>query len=326
MNIHSFTKRWGIRMDITKIILPTPYPVGDVNAYLLKGDTLTLFDAGPKTEETYDALKWGIRSAGYDLRDVEQVVLTHHHPDHAGWLDAFPHADIYGHQYVDHWMRKTEGFIAYRNHFYRTELQYQGVPEDVIQDIIYVRGEIELFGNRPLTQFLAEGDTVPGHPELKVFEMPGHAQSHLFFFNEHTGEAIGGDLVLDRVSSNPLMEPPVDLSFNRPKSLLQYIDSMKRIAAMPVAKIYGGHGEEVTNAAQLVEERLVRQHNRAMKVLTFFERPLTVYEVNQMLFPKVYKAQPGLTLSETLGQLDYLESIDLLNKELVDGVHIYSKR
>lgn len=312
-------------MNISKIILPTPYPVGDVNAYLIKGDVLTLFDAGPKTEETYEALKWGIHAAGYSLQDIEQVVLTHHHPDHAGWIDAFPKADVYGHQYVDYWMRKEQSFIDYRNKFYETELQYEGVPADIIDQIIYVRGELELFGNRPLTKYLKEGDTVPGHPSLKVFEMPGHAQSHLLFFNEQTGEAIAGDLVLDKVSSNPLMEPPVDLSMERPKSLLQYTHSMKRIADMPITKMYGGHGETVSNAAQLIEERIERQRVRAMKVLSFFDRPLTVYGVNQILFPKVYKAQPGLTLSETLGQLDYLEEHQLLKKTLVDGVHIYEK-
>ena len=313
-------------MNISKIILPTPYPVGDVNAYLLKGDVLTLVDAGPKTEETYEALKWGIHAAGYVMQDIEQVVLTHHHPDHAGWLDAFPHAEILGHQYIDHWLRQEKSFIDYRNKFYETELHYEGVPKDVIERIIYVRGEMELFGTRPLTKFLQEGDTLPGHPGIKIYEMPGHAQSHLLFHDEKSGEAIGGDLVLDKVSSNPLMEPPVDLSMERPRSLLQYIDSMKRIAAMPITKMYGGHGEAVTNAAELIEERLQKQQGRAMKVLSFFEeRPLTVYEVNQILFPKVYKTQPGLTLSETLGQLDYLEQQQLLSKRLVNGVHIYDK-
>lgn len=310
-------------MKLSKIVLPTPYPVGDVNAYLLKGDVLTLVDAGPKTQETYEALKWGIHVAGYDLLDIEQVLLTHHHPDHAGWLDAFPAAQIVGHSYVDHWMRKEKAFIDYRNHFYETELTYEGVPKPMIDQIIHVRGEIELFGNRPLTQFLHEGDTVPGHPSLKVFEMPGHAQSHLLFLDETTGEAIGGDLVLDKVSSNPLMEPPADLSMERPKSLLQYIESMKRIAQMPISVIHGGHGESVYNAKELIEERITRQHQRAMKVLTFFNRPLTVFEVNQLLFPKVYEAQPGLTLSETLGQLDYLEQQGLITKQLVGGVHLY---
>lgn len=312
-------------MNISKIILPTPYPVGDVNAYLLKGDTLTLVDAGPKTEETYEALKWGIHVAGYSMQDIEQIVLTHHHPDHAGWLDAFPKAEILGHQYVDHWMRKEQAFIDYRNKFYETELIYEGVPPHIIERIINVRGEMELFGNRSLTTFLREGNTLPGHPTIKIYEMPGHAQSHLLFHDEQSGEAIGGDLILDKVSSNPLMEPPVDLSMERPKSLLQYIDSMKRIAAMPISKIYGGHGDEVTNAAHLVAERIERQQARAMKVLTFFERPLTVYEVNMLLFPKVYLSQPGLTLSETLGQLDYLEEQQLITKQLIDGVHMYEK-
>ena len=31
---------------IAKLTLPTPFPVGDVNAYLIKGDRLTLVDAG----------------------------------------------------------------------------------------------------------------------------------------------------------------------------------------------------------------------------------------------------------------------------------------
>ena len=83
-------------MSVHKIEIPTPYPVGDVNAFVVKGDALTIFDVGPKTTEAYEALKWGIHAAGYQLKDIEQVVLTHHHPDHAGWVDAFPHAEILG--------------------------------------------------------------------------------------------------------------------------------------------------------------------------------------------------------------------------------------
>ncbi|MER2010644.1 MAG: MBL fold metallo-hydrolase, partial [Psychrobacillus sp.] len=48
---------------IHKIIIPTPFAVGDVNAYLIKGDVLTLVDAGPKTEQALVALKNGINEA-----------------------------------------------------------------------------------------------------------------------------------------------------------------------------------------------------------------------------------------------------------------------
>lgn len=312
-------------MDVHKIIIPTPYAVGDVNAYLVKGDLLTLFDAGPKTEEAYEAIKWGIHAAGYTMNDVEQVVLTHHHPDHAGWVDAFPHAAKLGHAYVDHWLRKTDAFLAYHRDFYAVQLRLGGVPEKYIDKLIKVRGEIELFGSTPLTGFLQEGDEVPGHPGLVTYEMPGHAQSHLLFIDEETRACIGGDVLIERVSSNPLVEPPVDLGNERPKSLLQYNHSLKRLRDLQVSKIYTGHGNEVYNAADLVTERLEKQQQRALKVLEMITEPKTVFAVTQDLFARIYMQQLGLTLSETLGQLDYLVDEGLAEETLVDGVYQYKK-
>lgn len=312
-------------MDIHKIVIPTPYAVGDVNAFLVKGDALTLFDAGPKTEEAYDAIKWGIRAAGYEMKDVEQVILTHHHPDHAGWVDAFPQAEILGHSYVDHWMRQTPEFIAYHKQFYIEQLRKEGVPEKLIDGVVQVRGEIELFGTTSLTQFLAEGDEVPGHPGMKVYETPGHAQSHLIFIEEGTRECIGGDLLLNRVSSNPLVEPPQGLKGNRPKSLLQYNASLKRLRDLNVAKVYTGHGDVVLNASELVTERLERQKDRALKIREMLQEPRTVFDVTQDFYARIYKQQLGLTISEILGQLDYLVDEELAEVELVDGVYFYKK-
>ncbi|WP_332645367.1 MBL fold metallo-hydrolase [Lysinibacillus sp. 54212] len=312
-------------MQVHKIIIPTPYPVGDVNAFLVKGDALTLFDAGPKTEEAYEALKWGIRSAGYEMKDIEQVVLTHHHPDHAGWVDAFPHAEVLGHRYVDYWMRQAEDFISYRNAFYIHELEREGVPKQIIQDIVEVRGEMELFGTRPLTGFLAEGDEVPGHHKLKVYETPGHAQSHLIFVEEGSNEGIGGDLLLEGVSSNPLVEPPNELAGDRPKSLLQYNASLKKLRDLQVSKLYTGHGGEVYNSAELINDRLEKQKQRAFKVREMLEEPKTVFDVTKMLFEKIYKKQPGLTLSETLGQLDYLVDNQLAQIIVREDIEFYQK-
>ena len=312
-------------MDIHKIIIPTPYAVGDVNAFLVKGDALSLFDAGPKTEEAYEAIKWGIRSAGYDMKDVEQIILTHHHPDHAGWVDAFSKAEIMGHSYVDHWMRQTDQFIGYQKAFYIEQLRMEGVPEKDIDSIVQMRGEMELLGTTPLTKFLSEGDEVPGHPGLKVYETPGHAQSHLIFIEEGTRECIGGDLLLGGVSSNPLVEPPQDLQGERPKSLLQYNASLKKLRDLHVSKVYTGHGDELMNASELVDERLARQEQRALKVRELIMEPKSVFEVTQQLFAKIYKQQLGLTLSETLGQLDYLVDENLASYEKNGEVYYYQK-
>lgn len=312
-------------METYKITIPTPYAVGDVNAFLVKGDALTLFDAGPKTEEAYEAIKWGIHGVGYDMNDVEQVVLTHHHPDHAGWVDAFPRADILGHEYVDHWMRKTPEFLQYHDTFFKKQLFEQGVPEKYIERIFIAKGEIELFGTTPLTSFLKEGDEVPGHPGLMTYYTPGHAQSHLIFVEETTRECIGGDLLLPRTSSNPLVEPPVDGSMERPKSLIQYNESLKKLRALEISKVYTGHGDEVTNVVSLVDERLERQKQRAEKVLNMLTQPQTNFEVTTQLFERIFQQQLGLTLSETLGQLDYLIDEGLAQFEMRDGIYYYAQ-
>lgn len=323
MNSHSF---WGgIHMEIHKIIIPTPYAVGDVNAFLVKGDTLTLFDAGPKTQEAYDAIQWGIRAAGYTMSEVEQVILTHHHPDHAGWVDAFPRAEKLAHPYVDHWLRKEPAFLDYHRAFYRQELAFQGVPEELVEKVIHVRGEIELFGSTPLTGFINDGDAVPGHPNLKVMHVPGHAQSHLIFYDEKTGEGITGDMLLANSPSNPLVEPPVDLSMERPKSLVQYGNSLQKIQQLQPKKLYTGHGDEITDVAAVVKERFEKHQSRALKILELLDESKTVFELSKIIFPKIYLVYPGLTLSETLGKLDILESRGRVEKLLVDGVHYYKR-
>ena len=312
-------------MNLHKIIIPTPYAEGDVNAFLLKGDTLTLFDAGPRTDTAYNALKKGIEEAGYKMEEVEQVVLTHHHPDHAGWVDAFPQAEIIGHEYVDHFMRKTDDFMDYHNRFYLKHLSLQAVPQPIIEKILNARGELELFGTMPLTKFINEGDEVPGHPGLKTYYTPGHAQSHLIFLEEATGEVIGGDLIIEKVAPNPLVEPPVDLSLNRPKSMIQQQQSLLRLRELQVTKVYSGHGNDIMNVSDLIDLRLERDHSRARYLLTLLNKPKTILQLTMELYPAVYKKQFGLTLSKTLGYLDCLVRDELVNETLVDGVAIYNK-
>ena len=66
--------------------VPTPFKVGPVHPYVIAGDPLTLVDAGPKTEEAWQALVAGLAEHGYRVRDIERIILTHAHTDHFGLL------------------------------------------------------------------------------------------------------------------------------------------------------------------------------------------------------------------------------------------------
>lgn len=312
---------------IHKIITPTPFAVGDVNAYVVKGDALSIVDVGTRTPEAYEALRLGLKQLGYTFKDIEQVILTHHHPDHAGWVDAFDNAEVLGHAYNDFWLKRDQAFFDYHDAFYKACLIEEGVPEQYLSWVERMKRPIAFMGERPLTQILTEGDDLPGHPGWKVMETLGHAQSHLAFWHEQQQTLIGGDLLLEKVSSNPLIEPPMDKGSARPKSLLQYNASLERLLTLPIKIVYGGHGNEVHGVHELVTERLQHQKERAMKVFEMVkEQPKTIYELTTELFPVAHKKELGLTLSETIGQVDYLMAAQLFTeKEAENGVLYYAQ-
>ncbi|WP_046173776.1 MBL fold metallo-hydrolase [Domibacillus indicus] len=310
--------------DIIKITLPTPFPIGDVNTYIVKGDRLTLVDAGVNTPEAKAVFKEGLRKAGYQLSDIEQVILTHHHPDHIGLLDQFS-AEIYGHEYGKNWLSYNAPFMNWRNEFFLQLFTEFGVPPHMLT----ILGNLEKtlrFGsqNSRLAGFLKEGDTMPGLPDFHVFETPGHAQSHLVFYREKDGLLLAGDHILKTVSSNPLIEPPMEPGGKRAKSLLQYHRSLKKILELDIQRAVTGHGNDIASIRPLLERRFERQRERAELVLSMLrKKPMTVFDVCVQLFPEVYKKETGLTLSETVGQFDYLLEQGNIQVDRIENGAIY---
>lgn len=297
--------------NIAKLTLPTPFPIGDVNVYVVKGDALTLFDTGVKTKESKEALVYQLAELGLRITDIEQVVLTHHHPDHAAALDFFEQdVPVYGHPNNQRWLDWNAEFIERHNHFFLDYAQKLSVAEELIEQMFHKHKERECLSKRTLSQTLLEGDDIPGLPNWKAVETLGHAQSHLSFYREMDGVFIGGDLLMARVSPNPIMEPPLVAGGERPKSLLQHNQSLKKIVEIPISLVYSGHGADIVDVKELVDSRMARQHNRAMQIKKMLEQqPLTAFDICQQVFPKVYQREIGLTMSEIIGQLDYLQDL-----------------
>lgn len=308
--------------NIAKLTLPTPFPIGDVNVYVVKGDALTLFDTGVKTKESKEALVYQLAELGLCITDIEQVVLTHHHPDHAAALDFFEQdVPVYGHPNNQRWLDWSDEFIERHNHFFLHYAQQLGVAEELIEQMFHKYKERECLSKRTLSQTLLEGDDIPGLPDWKAVETLGHAQSHLSFYRETDGVFIGGDLLMARVSPNPIMEPPLVAGGERPKSLLQHNQSLKKVVEMPISLVQSGHGADIIDVKELVDSRMARQHNRAMQIKKMLEQqPLTAFDICQQVFPKVYQHQIGLTMSETIGQLDYLQDLGEIYSETESGL------
>ncbi|HAQ06863.1 MAG TPA: MBL fold metallo-hydrolase, partial [Bacillus bacterium] len=246
---------------IAKLTLPTPFPVGDVNAYLIKGDRLTLVDAGTKTAEAWNSFKFQLGELKLKPEDIEQVVLTHDHPDHVGLLDYLPSAlEVYGHPLNERWINRTPEFEREHKEFYEKIFIQFGIPQQYFLRSVKVMSKTLVFScNRSLTGTILEDDAPPSLPGWRVIETPGHAQSHIVLWREKDGVLIAGDTILAGISPNPLLEPPLPGETKRPKPLVQYNASLKKLQQYPIGLVYTGHGTEITELQSLIEKRLARQ-------------------------------------------------------------------
>lgn len=292
---------------IIRIELPVPFAIGTVNVYVVKGEKLTLIDTGTKTEKCKANLIKQLGEIGYRIDDIESVIITHHHADHCGLLNEFRNdIDIIGHPWNEPWISQDENFIDSYDTYIKQSMPTLGIPS--VYHNISLKKTFAYTCKRSLTTGVREGDSIDILPEFTVLETPGHASTHIALYRERDELLIGGDVLLERTSSNPILEPPYHGETKRAKSLLQYNETLRRLAQMPISRIITGHGKDITNVKPLVEKRLQKQEERAFKVLNMLkERPMTAFEVCVELFPAVHEKQLSLTMSETIGQLDFLE-------------------
>jgi glyoxylase-like metal-dependent hydrolase (beta-lactamase superfamily II) len=94
--------------NVIRMQLPIWMPgLGHVNMYGLLDDRgLAVVDPGLPGPQSWTALKQRLKSAGFRLRDVHTVIVTHSHPDHfggAGRLRKEAGAELIAHQAFTTW-------------------------------------------------------------------------------------------------------------------------------------------------------------------------------------------------------------------------------
>ncbi|WP_179295562.1 MBL fold metallo-hydrolase [Bacillus sp. FJAT-45350] len=309
--------------------IPTPFLVGPVNVYLVEGEALTLVDTGPKTDEALHSMKEQLSSFGYLLSDIEQVVVTHHHPDHVGLVDVFSDkVPIIGHVKNRPWLTQDQGFRENMYDFFQKLYTEHGLENELFTKIKQTQEMYMTYScHSDVDIEVGQGDEVQGLAGWKVIETPGHAQSHISLHNETTGELIAGDHLIAKISSNAIIEAPYEAGEEREKTLIQYRDALKYCKELDVSKYYPGHGQVIVNGTELIDERLQGNEERALTIQTIIgKEKTTCFDIVQKLFPKMYMKQPALTFSEVLGHLDLLEQREKVEVEKVEGIIYYRNR
>ena len=154
------------------------YDLRGTNAYLVDDGTLTLVDTGLGFHAS--ALIGGLRDAGFELRDLDRILITHYDVDHVGGLPAFDGVDL------TIYVGSTDAPL---------------VTGERKPPLSNHKGLVQRLG-RPLisppdnpVERLEDGDTVG---TFTVYETPGHTPGHVCYVSEALSAAFLGDLVVER--------------------------------------------------------------------------------------------------------------------------------
>jgi len=177
-----------------------------VTAFLVNtGSRLVLVDtgAGVLFGPTLGKLLANLRAAGYTPDQVDDVILSHLHPDHVGGLlehgaPAFTHATIHAaRRDVDFWLSKANLAAA---------------PDAAKPFFVGAAASLTPYVTAgKLVPFDADGAIVPG---IVAIATPGHSAGHTSFEVESRGERlmIVGDLI--HVAAVQLEQPKVTIAYD----------------------------------------------------------------------------------------------------------------
>lgn len=316
--------------DLGQIELPTPWPVGNVNAYLLFGEPLTLVDCGPRTEAALSALERGLMGYGYAVEDIELVLVTHQHPDHVGLAATIARrsgAEVGASAELANRLKNPDTDLD-RDLAYLSALALRhGVTADELDDLVRQQRTLRgCFEAVDATLVLGPGDTIAaGSRRLRVKARPGHSPTDTVFVDEDWGVMLGGDHLLPAISSNPVahappqpQDPVAAAHGDRPRPLIRYLESLAATRALPLTRVFPGHGQPFAGHAELIDAR-VRFHRRRAQALHDLvrERPASAADLIARLWPDLPARGRFLALSEVLGHVDLLERCRLA-AEVVD--------
>lgn len=315
-----------------RLEIPTPFHVGTVNAYLLEGEPLTLLDCGTKTEASYQALVTGLAHYGYQIRDLQQLIISHHHTDHIGLTDrivAESGAELLAHRYTVPFLETPRPIRAHYEQYFQDICREGAVPETITTVFHHGYEWIEQFSNAPVktTRILDEGDMVDaGGAIWQVYHTPGHAGDLICLFEPESRVLLANDHLILNISSNPLIEPPPVTGTRRPRRLLEYIHHMQRMAALNPNIAYSGHGDPIEDVPGLVARRLAFHEKRAARILEYFhDAAYNLWELTQHMFAHIPDTEKFLALSEVLGHVDMLEHEGKIGRVYRDGI-VYWQR
>jgi glyoxylase-like metal-dependent hydrolase (beta-lactamase superfamily II)/8-oxo-dGTP pyrophosphatase MutT (NUDIX family) len=241
-------------------------PATHTNAWLVGTGPVYLIDPGAVEAAEQEVLFAALDAQAAAGRPLSAVVLTHHHPDHAGAASAC--ANRYG--------------VPVRAH---------PLTARALRDTVAVRGDLR-DGDRLDLGLCPDGS---GRWQLEALYTPGHAPGHLAFWEPRYGLLFPGDLA-STLSSVLIAPPEGDLAL--------YLDSVARLRELPARLLLPAHGPVSARPAFVLDETLAHRRDRERQLLdALASGPRTPAELAQEVYRGLPEALLQYARLQTLAGL-----------------------
>lgn len=205
-------------------------PSTHTNAYLIGRDPAYLLDPGPRDAEEQARLFGVLDDAIAEGKHIAAIVLTHHHPDHVGAVNACAR--------------------RFRLPIWAHPLTAEALDGDIeVSRKLHDGDRLEL-GHRP------DGS---GSWHLEALHTPGHAPGHLAFYEPFYRLLVAGDMV-STLSSIVIAPPDGDLRI--------YLHSLERLRTLNCRLLLPAHGNVSARPRDTLDEALAHRRKREEQLVS----------------------------------------------------------
>jgi glyoxylase-like metal-dependent hydrolase (beta-lactamase superfamily II) len=295
---------------VYRLRLPLPWPgVPHCNAWAVSHDGgFVLFDTGMHQPDSRAQLERALGMCNLRIEDARLVACTHAHSDHCGQGPTVLEAagcELWmhpSHESLDRMLEDPEALFERRLEVARQS----GVPAEPLRRYAAERRPTGsgIAGPIEPARDLHTGvviDTDLG--EWITYETPGHAPSHVCFFQPERRLLISGDHLLGRISLF------FDYGYT-PDPVGEFLGSLQVVEDLGARLCLAGHGRTFADVQAHIRGNRELVHERLGLVRTALDgEELTAFEI----VPRVYGQALGIQnahwlLSETLCYLTHLQA------------------
>ena len=292
-----------------------------VNCYLLPGEQLTLIDCGLYSEKNWEDLKQKIKDLGFQISDIEQVIITHEHRDHIGLLPEIMNhcnAIIRAPLSIKAWFSHPQEVKQKVGQFNKKIFKTLGFPTDQLDLVFQFMGNVEMTRitkDIHRFEFYKAGDILKmGNTDWEILHTPGHSPNQYVFLQKEQKRIFGSDMLLP-IAPMPIVAEDTKHPGKPIPSMNQLLNSFDRLKKFDIETVYPGHGPIFSDANKMINKQLARIEMRKEECYEAIKDGLNrPYLINRKMYPYQQMPPDFSGMFMILGYLDLLEQEERISK------------